>query len=85
MQFQNHIRNPGTTAVLTAMFPGLGHLYNGQIITGIVAAPITVFLLSAALYDFFFTLDYVVLVIYFIYWIVMILHAHNYAVSHINQ
>lgn len=31
----NHVKNPGLAAVLSALLPGLGQIYNGQILWAI--------------------------------------------------
>lgn len=37
-------KNPGVAAVLSFLFPGLGQIYNGQILIGILLSILTVFL-----------------------------------------
>jgi TM2 domain-containing membrane protein YozV len=41
MNQEQSVRNPGTAAVLSAVIPGLGQIYNGQILWAIVWLIIT--------------------------------------------
>lgn len=77
-KYYKEIRNPGIAAVLSFFIPGLGHLYNGEILFGII---ISIVYYSSSLFFLFF-FPYLI-IISIIFWGWLIVDAYNDA-NYIN-
>lgn len=74
VNYQQKTRSPGLAAVLSFFIPGLGQVYNGQVLTGIGCMVIAAILAALIFIG-------IGLILYPIFWLYCVYDAYNYKPS----